>query len=612
MLLGIAFGIHERRLDMLNVLQADTDILDYTEDDSDISKSKTNELNTIKDVAGGLIGKTFYNMHRFDFRGRLYSATKFLNTQNNKMAKALYTFGKKKAIGREGFQNLVKQLGDYYGGPVDIGPDANGKPIMLDSSKTMTDKDRFRVGMKLVQKYADVAADPTHPDSIEFLKTASDLGDVVSLSTEMLQLVEHVNSGKSIESYESNFILWNDATVSGAQNLAMLTGDPVTLSLVNGLETYLKRDLYTKVGKRVFGNINTKFKGLENKTWTEKDTKDFEAINKQLQDILDEKDSFAVYKDEDLAALDELYQEIVSQPRYQELATKYWSDPAKQDFVRKLAKGPVMTGFYSAGPWVMAEDMVTDFGNKPEFADLNQGLALFLTTQMKEATGAIAPGPKLAQQTFNTIAGKASSAGNLIQLDGLVNDFPFLQEYLYYTDLKNEDTGETPKAEVKIPNPDGTSQRFDGDEFAAIARIGLSFIASTQTRISSAPNITHFLDGQIVASQYTNAAVKSRDVATIHDNFGTHPSDANAQVQSVKDEMSKMYDGAPMEHIIRQALRDTPDIAEQEVKFYRDARKKMTDEQGNIVNQADKTAIGKNNYAISSAGGVDTYQQLAY
>ena len=37
------------------------------------------EFDTIRGLAKNLIGKTFYAMHRFDFRGRLLNDVKFLN-----------------------------------------------------------------------------------------------------------------------------------------------------------------------------------------------------------------------------------------------------------------------------------------------------------------------------------------------------------------------------------------------------------------------------------------------------------------------------------------------------------------------------------------------------
>ena len=422
----------------------------------------------------------------------------------------------------------------------------------------MTEKDRFRIGMQLVKKLADVAANPeAHTEFLENVKENGDFEDIIGLSTEMLNLVEHVQKGGSIQSYESNFILWNDATVSGAQNLAMLTKDPVTLALVNGLDTYQKRDLYIKVGERAFKDVQTEIDALKaegvDMKWTDEDTVLFNSINEQLAEILRERDSPFVFKDDDIADLEAKYLEIVRSPQYTQLALKYWSNPSRQGKVRSLAKGPVMTGFYSAGPWGMAEDMVKDFGGEGAFKDLNQGLAVFLTSRMKEATKKIAPGPRLAQTVFTDIVNKMPE-GEFLQLNGLINGFPFLHKYVYYKELVNAKTKKRIDTSVKVPNPGSSSLRADGKEFSLTVRMGRPEVAYTKARVASAPNITHWLDGQIVASQFTDEVSASRRTATIHDNFGTHPSDADAQVQSVKDAMADMYQGDTMEKIIRMAF----------------------------------------------------------
>ena len=594
---NVKYSINERAYKMFTVLQEH--LYQYTNDTADIQNDKINEFHTIRDIAKATLGGDFHAMHRFDFRGRLYNAVKFLNFQNNKVAKALHRFGgKPKPIGKEGFAALIKQIGDYYGGDITL---PSGEVI---NSKTMTNKDRFRVGMLLVNKMANVAADPLSTESIEFLKKSKDTEDIISLSTEMLELVEHVKAGNSVESFPSNYIVWNDATVSGAQNLAMLTQDSVTLALVNGLDTYQKRDLYLKVGNRVFDSIEDAFNALpkDKQNLSLDDEADFLSINKQLEEILNEKNSPGVYKDEDISALEDKYKQIVESDRFNELAIKYWNNPERRNEVRGLAKGPVMTGFYSAGPWVMAEDMVTDFQDNGTFKDLNQGLAFWLTKQMKDATTKIAPGPKLAQSTFNRLGGIAAKLQTPLELQGFINDFPFLQEYLYYKDLVDEN-GKILDAPIKVPNPDGTSLRFDGNEFQVKARIGEAIMSLMKTQTSSAPNITHFLDGQVIASQFTNEVSNLRSTATIHDNFGTHPSDADAQVQSVLDSMADMYSSPLMENIIRQALSFDPTLAEEEVLRYRQKRAALKDETGRAVDIADTNAIRKNKYAISSAGG---------
>lgn len=585
---------------------------------------KLAELERIRDEAGKWLTKDFYIMHFHDWRGRMYNGSKYFNFQSSKISKAIHRFGgARKAIGKNGFSNLVKQLGDYLGttfylmedGSISFDPKSGGKEI---DSKAMTDKDRFRVGMKLVVLFANAAADPTSKESKELFKQAGDVEDVISLASEMLQLVEYVQStGNDVTTYESRFILWNDATVSGAQNLGMLVQDPITLALVNGLDSYQKKDLYRKVGNKVFGSIPVY-------VWTSKDQKALDGFNEEL-DAIEKKLKDEKWKGAKIArAYKAEYTEIVEGEKYNNLAEKYWGSAERQDFVRKLAKGPVMTGFYSAGYWVMAEDLVKDFKDEVSYKDgvrstpfegIHHGTASWLTKRLKKATSEIAPGAKLAQSTFNSIATAATEADQLINLTGAVNNFPFLQEYLKFRGLRNAQ-GKEESYPVKVNNPGQASLRFSKIVQAKV-KIGESHPDKVKIGSATAPNITHFLDGQVVASQYTDQEFAKRAVATVHDNFGTHPSDADAQVASVLDSMAKMYsviensetglEESAMERLIKEVLAFSPALADKEIKKYKKNRaKKIVDSEGKEI-YSNPDDIKGQRYAISSAGGEKRY-----
>ena len=608
-----SFTIDKRTYEVFSYFQEELYSYDDKNYETKVKEIKVDEFGTIQDMAKQLIGQTFYALHNFDWRGRLYNSVKFLNFQGNKVAKALYRFGTKKAIGKQGFANLVKQLGDYLGADIVLTDDGSfelydskkHKAEDKVSSKMMTDKDRFRLGMHLVTKLANIAADPKkHRDeAIAIFKAAGDREDLIALSSEMLLLVEHVRAGGTVETFESNFILWNDATVSGAQNLAMLTLDPVTLALVNGLDSYQKRDLYIKVGDKVFNAI-------PKRKWTDDDSKELKThlveINR-LQALIDNPWS----RDKEGKATNDVKKhkanlaEYIESPEFVSIAERYWGDESRRNKVRKLAKGPVMTGFYSAGPDVMADDMVKDFRPEDNFGEINKGLALYLTTRLKKATAEIAPGPKLAQSTFTSIANAIMDQGELLQLKGMINDFPFIQEYLYFDQLRDE-TGKKIDYSAEIKNPGMVSLRF-GADISSKVKLGIHSPDLNKGRIAAAPNITHFLDSQVIASQFTDKAVADRSVATIHDNFGTHAVDANAQVQSVLDNMADIYkvDGKskPMHRLIDNAVSASrvPDKVGEKLK------QKYDEERAERGEEANPDEIRNNRYAISSAGGVKRY-----
>ena len=601
------FTIDKRTWQVTNVLQPY--LYTYKEKNytDNVAGLKTDEFFIIQDIAKDWIDKTFHAMHFFDWRGRLNNSIKYLNFQGNKVAKSLYRFGTFKAIGREGFANIIKQIGDYLGtevyllesGELSFDPESGGKKI---STKMMTNKDRFRVGWKLMVQVANLTADPTSKKSLAILSKVSDSdrGDVIALSVELNKMRAWVADGNDILTFESNYILWNDATVSGAQNLAMLVKDKTTLALVNGLNTYQKKDLYRKVGDLVFNAI-------ADHEWTADDQAHYVRLNNELED-LEAAIKEVAWNDKLRKAAIKEYTDKVNGKEYDDLAKKYWGNKDRQQFIRKLAKGPVMTGFYSAGPWVMAEDLVKDFkpevlhknGNKvAPFSDINQGMAVWLTKKMKDATGEIAPGPKLAQSTFNRVARIATKNGHLLQLKGGINKFPFIQEYLKFRPLRDA-AGKIRQYSAKVKNPGMMALRF-GENINVNVKLGTPKPDKKKISSATAPNITHFLDGQIVASQYTNEMFALRSVATIHDNFGTHAADANAQVKSVLEAMVKQYKGEPMHNLINQMLSFDKSLALKEIAHYEKKRKKKG------IIDADITEILDNNYAISSAGGLTRF-----
>ena len=617
--------------------------------DTTVQGDLIEEYYTIQDIAKEYLDKDFYVMHFMDWRGRLYSRLKYFNFQANKVAKALYRYGDTKEIGRQGFIDIISQAGDYFGadivelknGDIEVYDKSNPahEGLKVIPSKMMTKYDRFRVGMMLYKNIANIAANPLKEDAegnlvnMDFLNNAGDKGDVIALATELLNIAEHAKAGNDPTTYQSNYILWNDATISGAQNLGLLTHDGTTLALVNGLDIYQRGDLYREVGNTVMDDMG------KHEAWNkETDGPKLEKLNADVEVILDKisnpwsyQEEYKKWKEEKLAedksgrmsewikSLKKDISVLVNSPENTKLASKYWTDSTRRGYIRGIAKGPVMTGFYSAGAWVMAEDLITDFKNEIDanenkpFIEVSQGLALFLTERLKATTALKAPGAKLAQSTFGRLSTIVTDAGHVVRTEGYFNDFPFVQDYKRYKTLYQED-GKPFEYSVKYVNPESTSLRFSGAKegastkdgtVSAVVKVGKSVPDYVRISTASAPNLTHNLDGQIVASQFRDEISKQYSVSTIHDNFGTHAADASKQVQDVKDAMAEMYSGEPMTRLIEQVLWFDPPLAKEEINRYKVKRNKLIEE-GKIVN-ADPNEIRNNDYAISSAGGTTRF-----
>ena len=588
-------------------------------------------------------GTDFFIQHFMDWRTRIYSANSVLNYQGIKSFLAMYELAKAKTIGENGLQAIYIQAADQFNA-------GTAKGLMFE-------RDRLQWTMDNIDHIIKFAADPDNyklpGESKTMWDMASDKEQFFTTAREILKMTQwhKANPDSDLTEYESKIIIWQDATVSGGQHLSLLSRDRYTAALVNLLNSNQRRDLYIKVAERVFNSYTDadgKFHEGIAEFAGEYTKQDKELFNEQ-KEFVDE--FFSIYKtewkDKDKEAIKEDFEKYVKNDTDFERAAKiFWGQQSKRELMRTLAKGPVMTSFYNAGAWAMMENLLANIKTKEQFAELQdkgeygytqhttedgnvvdnvdgfrRAMVLWLTQKMYDATRDIAVGPS-STKTFLTklvkaVATQTTDDGKSAPFlaTGIINNVEIYSKYMrpYW--------GPTAKSDVRVRNRNKNSLRHG--EWNTSSFVTEWYRDYIQEGTAIAPNITHFLDAQLV---HWEALYGGRDSLVIHDNFGTHASDAKQQTADLRAAMAYMYEGAPelVEHggdLMNKIIHDSthwlnPELTKDWQGKWKEVRekvknRKITPEMREILgpegnnNWNVQENLEQNNWAINGAAGTN-------
>ncbi len=215
-------------------------------------RSKVREAATIASMAGRFVGKTFYHLYYFDFRGRKYPTTAYLHEQGSDLAKGLLLREDKKAIGREGFEWLLISIASNWAGSSGREDGAKTDKIPLKSRIAWTLDNE-----EIILDYAEnpkvnqgwMKADKPW----QFLAACNEL---MRLRIWQMQNEQEIVCGLYNEfDYESHLECFIDGSNNGSQHLSALTRDEITAPHVNLVPLDLPGDLYKYVADHVWLKI---------------------------------------------------------------------------------------------------------------------------------------------------------------------------------------------------------------------------------------------------------------------------------------------------------------------------------------------------------------------
>ena len=537
------------------------------ETDIEARKQRLRERDWIMELAEGLIGKDFHLLYYYTKSGRMGSYAKYFNHQGSHIAKALHSFGNnnRKAIGRIGFVQTVAQIVDYLG---------KGKEItMPDGQKIktagMTVSERFKVGLALIKDVAMVAENPNLPRSkelIDFAYKNGDFEDFLALSTEIHNIVSWMNGKGNGDptTYESNYIMWKDATSSGPQNHAAATLDSWTGKLVNLVRSgdLTREDLYTYVGRWAHENLEVDDVSdgvVENKELlAEYKSKGEEFITsyraaKYTPKLLEARSEGQQTQREVIADLDEM----IKSEEFIDQAKRFFKNRGGIAQTRKLIKGPLMIKFYSASAYTMAEQLIDTMSEVDGFEEMSLPVAYWLTKEIKNVAKKYVPGSNL----FESVAKKIVNTRNKYETElidrgefedwlpltgkGFFNKYPSESNYIWFEPIDID--GLVKEFGLNEPTAYGTDN-MDNASLEYFSTIGDSLRLANlkrdlnQSRTASSANRTHGeMDAQLIAAFYL--AIENISRLGVHDNFGTHSVDSDSAMIELYDSMRQMYEG---------------------------------------------------------------------
>ena len=527
----------------------------------------------------------FHIQHFIDYRTRLYSGSHTLNYQGIKPMLAMFKLHKKKALGSTGLPAILVQAADLYSN--DANTEKNRKDgrvktgLVGSADKLMHERDRQQWTIDNLDAIIAFGRQPNSKSSQVIWDNADQPELLFTTAVELGNIAEWVNEvpGRNVADFESDLIVWQDATVSGGQHMALLSRDRYTATLVNLLTADQREDLYLEISKETFERKNggiPLLKGTDlNGTYYSKPIIEmFKNEEEGLNLIFANHKS--LYKDNDIRKSKRSLEKYVQTPEIERIAKIFWGLPSKREKMRLLAKGPVMTSFYNAGAWAMMENLLSKIKTRPEFSDISdtglfgvktytneeeghyerdvdgfrQAMVLWLAVQMHDATAEIAYGPNIVKEFLGKLVvyigqeydEKSDGSTAAFRSLGKFNKQEFIQKYMrvFYGEEGSD---------YSVTNSYYNTLR-QGEQVTGELRFAfVRDFAKDRTAIS--PNLIHSFDAQLVAWE---ALYGARDFLTIHDNFGTHAVDSKQQGDDLRSAMGQMYEGDLMVETIEYAL----------------------------------------------------------
>ena len=210
LVLGSRFNKHDEPLayDVINKLQ---NIAWEIDSPTYLLEEQTNHMVNKKQflkVIDEYLGSHFYFVWRYDSRGRSYSSGYDLNLQSNEYGKSLLSLHNKELISETGLPNLYIAIANHAG------------------KDKLTWQDRY--------DWALMQDDANNLDNV--------IWDEPILGRKAVRALKDTKAGRP-----TGYVMSLDATSSGIQIMAVLSGCKKTAKLVNCIDPNVRYDLYTEI-----------------------------------------------------------------------------------------------------------------------------------------------------------------------------------------------------------------------------------------------------------------------------------------------------------------------------------------------------------------------------
>ena len=178
-------------------------------------------------LANDISDREFWSMMYYDFRGRLYQSTSYLNYGGSKLAKSLFMLSDEKPLGEDGLKWIKIHIANCFG----------EDKLPLAEREAFTDAH--------LDELLAIAEDPANN-----LDALAAVDDPYGLLGAVLELKRYLESDDKL-SFTTGLPIALDMTCSGLQILSLLSRDEQSASLCNLLGDSIRGDYYLYIADNI-------------------------------------------------------------------------------------------------------------------------------------------------------------------------------------------------------------------------------------------------------------------------------------------------------------------------------------------------------------------------
>lgn len=493
--------------------------------------TKLREARAIGDIAKRFIGKVFYHLYYYDFRGRKYPATAYLHEQGSDLAKGLLYRADRKSVGREGYFWLCVSIASNWAG--DAGRDDGAK----------TDKIPLRDRYLWVQDNEEILLSYAESPKVNqgWMK-ADKPWQFLAACVELKKLRIHQCEIDNFEDYEyeSSLECYIDGSNNGSQHLSALTRDEITAPHVNLVPLDLPGDLYRYVADHIWQRLDEIVASMSKER--------VEACDRVIDNLTEFKKqiSRAEPKSEarqrlvdDIRQFKNTYIDLVGAA-----SPVYWARVKDYKQRRKIVKRNVMTLPYGGTAYGLGQQQIDDA--RKHGIDLLMFMehkwGAYLGREIYEDCRVSLKRPMQLLSVFEEAGRKADQEGRFLSWTVPVTKFPVVQNYT---------EGVVKKVWVQYGPPRG--ERNSTGYYENTLQLAVCFIeehvpSKGKQSQGASPNCIHSLDAAHLALTIYRA---DYPITTIHDSFGCLLSDMPKLYKLIRETFVELYEADPLTSLMK-------------------------------------------------------------
>jgi len=474
-------------------------------------ESKKRLAETIINLGIELQSKVFYHQYFFDFRGRCYPATGFLNEQSTDLAKSLLLLAEGKELGVHGEKWIKHALASTWAGKTTYG-------VKSDKLSLEQRVEWANDNMGVFLNYAN------NPDEFTGWMDADSPWQFLAACIEIALIQQWRASGEDVEKFVSRLICYVDGSNNGSQHLSALTRDEETAYHTNLCANKSVQDLYKYISEFVWKRINEM--KVDNVDKLEEIIKEVSRLRKGIIHSADKDETKDLY--EEVKEFKHKYQAHIK-----EAAPIYWKKVKEANERRKLVKRGVMTMVYGVTRFGAGEQIIEDAPKHgiDYLEGMDRAWAIWLGQIVYDTMEQAMPTSVALLKLFETAGKRKGNVGKSLEWNTPIVNFPVVQDYRI---------GELTK--VKAPYYDDTLSLSIRDN-------NNKRESPSKQKTGAPPNIVHSMDAThlMLTAHYCK-----EPLVTVHDSFGTLAGGMEQLHEDVRSSFIMLYYNNPLGDLLKQ------------------------------------------------------------